>query len=185
MREDLGLTDKQRQDLVKDLNVIINCAACLDLEARIEISLRANVGGPLKLLKLAEECPKMLCFLQVSSAFVNSDRTGFLEERIYESTHNWSEDYQRVLTMPARDLKANAKKILGSFPNAYVYSKRMAEHMLILNNSKNIPLVLLRPSAIGTAANEPMPGWTDSLGLVLGASLVVGLGVLRDMRGNG
>jgi hypothetical protein len=61
----------------------------------------------------------------------------------------------------------------------------MAEHMLILNNKKSIPLVLLRPSAIGTAANEPMPGWTDSIGLVLGASLVVGLGVLRDMRGNG
>jgi len=61
----------------------------------------------------------------------------------------------------------------------------MAEHMLILNNVKNIPLVLLRPSAIGTAANEPMPGWTDSIGLVLGASLAVGLGILRDMRGNG
>lgn len=89
MRDDLGLAEKQRQDLTKELNVIINCAACLDLEARVEIALRANVGGPLKLLELAEECPKMLCFLQVSSAFVNSDRTGFVEERIYDSTVNW------------------------------------------------------------------------------------------------
>jgi len=53
MREDLGLSEKLRKDLVKDLNIIINCAANLDLEARFEISLRANVGGPLKLLKLA------------------------------------------------------------------------------------------------------------------------------------
>jgi len=63
MREDLGLSERQRQDLANSLNIIINCAANLDLEARFEISLRANVGGPLKLLKLAEECPKMICFL--------------------------------------------------------------------------------------------------------------------------
>jgi len=75
--------------------------------------------------------------------------------------------------------------MFGSFPNSHIYSKRMAEHMLILNNVKNIPLVLLRPSAFGTAAYEPMPGWSDSINLVLGASLAVGLGVLRDMRGNG
>jgi hypothetical protein len=30
-----------------------------------------------------------------------------------------------------------------------------------------------------------MPGWTDSMGLVTGTSLQVGLGILRDMRGNG
>jgi len=45
----------------------------------------------------------------VSSAFVNSDRTGFLEEKIYESNVNWPENYKRVLTMSARDIKANEK----------------------------------------------------------------------------
>ena len=149
------------------------------------MSLRANVGGPLRLLKLAEECTNMVFFLQVSSAFVNSDRIGFLEERIYEGSLNWQEEYKRVFLMTQRDLKDNQNKILGAFRNSYVYSKRMAEHLLIQNNSKNIPLIFIRPSTVGTAANEPMPGWTDTIGLLQGVSLATGLGILRDLRGNG
>ena len=52
-------------------------------------------------------------------------------------------------------------------------------------NSKNIPLIFIRPSTVGTAANEPMPGWTDTIGLLQGVSLATGLGILRDLRGNG
>ena len=60
----------------------------------------------------------------------------------------------------------------------------MAEHLLVQENTTNIPIVILRPSIIGTSAYEPLPGWTDSTGLIQGASLLVGLGVLRDLPGN-
>ena len=61
----------------------------------------------------------------------------------------------------------------------------MAEHMLVTRNAahKKIPLVFVRPSIVGTAANEPMPGWTDSMGLIQGVTLMVGLGILRDLPG--
>jgi len=61
----------------------------------------------------------------------------------------------------------------------------MAEHMLVQHNTahQNIPLVLLRPSIVGTAANEPMPGWTDASGIIQGITLTVGLGILRDLPG--
>lgn len=63
----------------------------------------------------------------------------------------------------------------------------MAEELILhYNNSgKKIPIVIARPSIIGTAANEPLPGWTDSTGLLQGAALIVGLGILRDIPGNG
>lgn len=79
----------------------------------------------------------------------------------------------------------NEKSLLGAFPNPYSYSKRMAEHLLVEHNKSNIKLVLLRPSIIGTSANEPMPGWTDSLNHIQGVSLIVGMGILRDLPGMG
>ena len=71
----------------------------------MEIAVRSNVGGPLKLLKLAEVCPNFVSLLQVSTAFVNCDRNGFLEEIIYDSKVNWSEEFRRVLGMTGRDLE--------------------------------------------------------------------------------
>jgi alcohol-forming fatty acyl-CoA reductase len=59
----------------------------------------------------------------------------------------------------------------------------MAEHMLVLRNAKKIPLVFVRPSIVGTAADEPMPGWTDTVNMIQGVTLTVGLGILRDLPG--
>lgn len=60
----------------------------------------------------------------------------------------------------------------------------MAEELLVANNSANIPIVILRPSIVAAAAAEPMPGWTDTKGLLSGMTLAVGLGVMKDMPGN-
>ena len=79
------------------------------------------------------------------------------------------------------------KSILKEFPDAYSYSKRMAEHLLIQKNNqgaKKVTMVIIRPSIVAAAANEPMPGWTDTQGLISGLTLALGLGVLRDMPGN-
>jgi hypothetical protein len=50
MREDLGLNPKQRADLISSLNIVINCAANIELDEKIDISVRVNVTGALNLL---------------------------------------------------------------------------------------------------------------------------------------
>ena len=57
---------------------------------------------------------------------------------------------------------------MSPFPNSYNYSKRMCENLLVDLNArgKNFPLILLRPSIVGVAVEEPMPGWTDTTGLL-------------------
>lgn len=70
------------------------------------------------------------------------------------------------------------------FPNAYSFTKRMAEHLLMEGNTKNVPITFIRPSIIGAAADEPCIGWTDTYGLLSGIALLTGLGILRDMTGN-
>ena len=44
--------------------------------------------------------------------------------------------------------------------------------------------MIIRPSVVAAAASEPMPGWTDTQGLLSGVTLAVGLGVMKDLQGN-
>lgn len=108
----------------------------------------------------------MLCFVQLSTSFSNCDRKGFIEERNYDSGVQWLQQYQKILSMQQRDLIMKKAEIIGNFHDSYCYSKRMCEELLPHFNTSKIPIVILKPSIIGTAALEPMPGWTDSLGLL-------------------
>jgi len=86
--------------------------------------------------------------------------------------------------MKVNDIVHYQKKIMATFPNSYCFTKRMAEHLLIENNQRNIPLCFIRPSIIGATLDEPFPGWTDSIGLVSGLYLIAGLGILREIPGD-
>jgi len=82
------------------------------------------------------------------------------------------------------DIEHYSKNMMATFPNSYVFTKRMAEHLLVENNTKNLPLYIIRPSIIGAALEEPFPGWTDSIGLAGGLYLLAGLGLLRELPGD-
>lgn len=77
--------------------------------------------------------------------------------------------------------------MLGAFPNTYTFSKRMGEHLIldfVKNSSVNnrpLPLMIIRPSIISASLSEPVPGWTDSIGLIGGIYMVAGLGILREL----
>jgi alcohol-forming fatty acyl-CoA reductase len=86
--------------------------------------------------------------------------------------------------MTLLDIEHYSKSIMGNFPNTYTFTKRMAEHLLVENNAKNLPMYIIRPSIIGASLEEPFPGWTDSIGLAGGLYLLAGLGLLREIPGD-
>jgi hypothetical protein len=45
--------------------------------------------------------------------------------------------------------------------------------------------MIIRPSIISASLAEPVPGWTDSIGLIGGIYMVAGLGVLRELPCDG
>ena len=109
---------------------MINSAASLNFEEDMDVAIRVNTTGVLQLLKLAEDSPNMEAFVQVSTNSVNCDRTGHVEEKFYDSGIDWQQEYKKLVKMGKGDLLANRERILGSFPNAYCYTKRMTEHLL-------------------------------------------------------
>ena len=186
-QETLGLTQAMREELRNDLNIIINSAGTVEFGTRLDIATEINVRGPLQLMKLAEECHNFEAFTQISTMFAVSDRTGFIDEKMYESSHNWVEEYQKIMSLNHLEILEQQAQVIGRFPNNYCYTKRMAEELLVLRQQaliqagKALPLVILRPSIIAAAHSEPFPGWTDSLGLLGGFYAIAGHGILRDL----
>jgi len=100
------------------------------------------------------------------------------------SPFDWQAIYAHVLQMTLLDIEHYSKQIMGNFPNTYVFTKRMAEHLLVENNVKGLPIYMIRPAIIGASLEEPFPGWTDSIGLAGGLYLLAGLGLLREIPGD-
>ena len=83
-----------REELTQNINIIINGAAAVELKEELETSVRVNVTGALQLLQLAQDCPNISVFCQVSTCYVNADRAGYVEERMYQSDIDWASEYQ-------------------------------------------------------------------------------------------
>jgi hypothetical protein len=43
MRANLGLTPSQRAELVQSIDMLINCAANIDLEEKLDVAVKCNV----------------------------------------------------------------------------------------------------------------------------------------------
>jgi nucleoside-diphosphate-sugar epimerase len=56
--------------------------------------------------------------------------------------------------------------LVGTSPNVYAYTKALGEHLLqdltFESGKQRLPLVIVRPSMVTAAVQEPLPGWIDN-----------------------
>jgi fatty acyl-CoA reductase len=69
--------------LVNELDILINCAASVNFDDPLLDAIQINYFGCMRMLELAKECRKLEVFTHVSTAYANSNRKGFIEEKIY------------------------------------------------------------------------------------------------------
>ena len=114
------------------MNIVINCAASVDFNARLDESLQINVFGTFNMFKLAQNFQRLENFIHVSTTYVNSDKKGFIEEKIYD--HKFPVDpysfAKQLLTLKVEELPQKLEKILGNYPNTYTFTKFISEHVL-------------------------------------------------------
>ncbi len=85
-----------RSDIIEHINVIINCAASVDFNSRLDEAIKINVYGTLKMFELAQQSKRLENFLHVSTAYVNSDKKGIIQEKIYDLNMD-AEEYVHTL----------------------------------------------------------------------------------------
>lgn len=77
----------------------------------------------------------------------------------------------------------NTPRILGKFPNTYTFTKNLCER-LMKKRQGGVPICIIRPAIINTSYSEPFPGWIDSIAAAAAIFFFVGLGIVKQLKGN-
>ena len=80
----LGISEDVRAILKRDVDVIINVAASVKFDEPLLDAIQINYMGCMRMLELAKECEKLEVFTHVSTAYVNCNRRGDIEEVVYD-----------------------------------------------------------------------------------------------------
>ncbi|KAL9273015.1 Alcohol-forming fatty acyl-CoA reductase-like protein [Drosera capensis] len=195
--EDLGIKDPDlREEMLRDIDVIINLAANTNFDERYDTSLKLNTYGAKYVMEFAKKCTKFKVLVQVSTAYVSGEREGLILEDPYYlgDTLNGAkgldiEEEKRLVEQRLNDLVADgstdeeiklAMKDMGierarkyGWPNLYVFTKALGE-MLMLDLKDDLPLVIVRPTIVTSTYKEPFPGWVEGIRTI--DSLAVGYG---------
>lgn len=178
----LGISSEERQCIIDNVNVIINCAASVKFDDELKVALGINYFGAQRMLDLAKECKNLEVFTHISTAYVNCDREGVIEEKIYDDGKtNVQKTIKEILEMSDEAAKKNEKKIIGKFPNTYSFTKNLAEKSL-KQNKGNVKLVIWRPAIIASAEKDPFPGWTDTIAAAGAIIVLSGLGIIHSVN---
>ncbi len=180
-QERLGLSSEGWETAL-ECNIIINCAANVDFNQRLDLQFNTNLFGCLRLLDIARACPSFVSFVHCSTAYSNCDRLGFIPETLPDSS-NWRPFVDKVMAMPPAQVASETPALLGKFPNTYTLSKNISEKAL-LSSRGSIPVAIVRPSIIGCAETEPVPGWIDAVSAAAALYLCAGTGLVSCIHGS-
>ncbi|XP_063547857.1 putative fatty acyl-CoA reductase CG5065 [Cydia strobilella] len=183
LEDDLGISSEDMKIILEEVSIVFHMAAILNMNAPLKDSVALNTAGTQRTLAFARRLKHLVMFLHVSTAFCYPDYK-VLEEKFHDPPVDPREVMRMCEWLDDKQLSLLTPSLLGTHPNTYTYTKRLAES-LVHDAHPGIPCAIARPSIVCPAYLDPMPGWVDNLngpaGLLLGASK----GVIRTMLCDG
>ena len=142
-----------------NLTHVVHCAADVNFNRPLADSAGINIAPALQLQSLALAWPTCKRFVHCSTAFVNpgcgSANAPMLEALFPLGKYDPQELYDSMRGDQKLALEAKAEL---EFPNNYVFTKCVAEHLVVRNNNL-AELKIVRPAIVGPAWVLPEPGW--------------------------
>jgi fatty acyl-CoA reductase len=183
MEHNLGINDENYAELTSKLNFVVHLAATIDFQEKLNISVKMNVLGTLRVMAIAHKSPNIESVIHVSTCYVNYNRrnTPLIEEKLYPLGFDAESMCKYILSLTDSQMPAETAKLLKKYgyANTYTFTKSMTEHIL-MNRKGTLPLTIVRPAIVGCAWKEPLPGWVDVLTAAGGIFLMIGLGMIRE-----
>ncbi len=210
-RDRLGLSPDEYTALTKTITLVVNSAATVTFDERLDLAVDLNTLGPTRLLRFAADAGD-IPFLHVSTCYVSGQRTGSIEED-FSAPEIAREKLPRDKTSGEFDLdllvaslQAQAKAVrhrLGADTEAcrkelidlgmatarsfgwndtYTFTKWIGEQILLRDRGK-ISLTIFRPAIIESSYEEPAPGWIDGLRMADPMLIGYGKGKLTEFPG--
>ncbi|KAL4933196.1 male sterility protein-domain-containing protein [Aspergillus undulatus] len=152
-KPNLGLEPAIREKMRNEVTSIINTAANISLVENLEKSVRDNCQTAVALFQMASSFPHVQLFIHFSSLAVNSFLPeGVIEERLYPSPNPTADPANDSVGLPGADPSQIEADERYAWP--YGQAKHLAERLL-LREPSSIPVLIIRPAAIGPAIAEP------------------------------
>ncbi|CAD1473548.1 unnamed protein product, partial [Heterotrigona itama] len=177
--EGLALRPDERQMIVERVSVIFHVAANVRFTEDLKRDILSNVRSTRDVCILAGAM-KNLALMHVSTAYAHVDKP-IIDEIMYPPLTNWRDAILMVETLDEQIVRTFTSKYLGSMPNTYTFTKRLAEQV-ISDYSKDLPTIIFRPSIVISTIEDPMCGWLDNFNGPVGMMVAGAKGILRVIR---
>src|SRR5215471_2814660 len=83
--ERLGVSDEDYRRLCDEVEVIINSAAVVVFDERLDLSLNLNTLGARRMMDVARDCRRLQAVIHISTCYVSGTRKGWVAEEVSES----------------------------------------------------------------------------------------------------
>lgn len=159
----LGLNSEHLKKVILTSELVFHMAASLKLEATLKPNVLTNLTATKNVIELAKDMKNLVQFVHLSTAFCCEDET-VLYEKVYDFHHRPEDLIKCAEWMTEEAMASMQKTVLGSQPNTYTYTKRLAE-ILVRDeyNKGTLPVCIVRPSIVSPAFSDPVPGWVKVL----------------------
>lgn len=181
--DNLGISDDDRQTLIREVSVVFHSAATVKFDEPLRTSVEFNVLGTRRVIQLCHEMKELKALIHVSTAYANCNRTE-IDEVLYDPKVRPNQIIDAVKWMDEDLINQLTPKIIGDRPNTYTFTKALAE-TLLSEECKALPVAIVRPSIVTAAWREPLRGWVDNINGPTGLVLAVGKGIMRTMLYDG
>ncbi|KAG0341649.1 cyclin-dependent kinase inhibitor far1 [Podila humilis] len=184
----LGLSDTDLAMIHNDTRVVINSAASVSFDDPLNNALEMNTRGPFRTFEVAKGIRHLSAFVHISTCYVNAPMTdAHISEQIYPHPLGVEpeEIYKFLSEMPYEEIRNYERSVvLKTYPNTYTFSKSLTEHLIQHRfRELNLPIVIVRPSIVTAAQQEPVPGWVEGVAAANKAVVSCALGQVQEWIG--
>ena len=158
----VGLSNADMDAICNNMNIthVIHCAASVSFTQTLKDAAVSNITSSLNLQTLTSHLKSTsVRYIHISTAFVHGGMTGSKNNPLPKQLHTLggydAADLYR--SMLGTEYRASAAMNELRFPNTYTFSKCVCEHLLSRN--RNVKTVVVRPSIVGPAVQQPYEGW--------------------------
>lgn len=157
----LGLSIKDRQEIIENVDIIVHSAATVKFDEKLKRAIELNVRGTYEMTRLGLECKKLVQFHHISTTYCHVN-VKTLEEKRYDPPRDPMKMINLVACLTEEQIDSIEKDILDYMPNTYSFTKSLAEAVVFDAIDKGLPAVIFRPSIVTPIYKDPLPGWNDN-----------------------
>jgi alcohol-forming fatty acyl-CoA reductase len=158
-KPNFDLSDEHLRRVMENAEIVFNIEPLLKMNANSNLkpNILVNLVGTKHAMVLANKIKNLIQFVHLSTVFCNED-VEVVDERVYDFEHNSKDLINISKWMSDLAIQALQNSVLGSHPNAYCYTMRLAE-ILINNEYESLPVSIVRPSFVSPFIEKMVPKW--------------------------